>query len=63
MSPREYADCFFSFKLALEELLIYPIDLVKIHSICDPYFWKFIQLNLVGFIYYFRFVNTDRISN
>lgn len=50
MPPREYAECFMGFKLALEDLFRRPIDLVEINSIRNPYFWQSIQSNRI-FLY------------
>ena len=47
MPPKEYAECFLSFKSALEDLFMRPVDLVESNSIRNPYFWESIESNRV----------------
>ena len=42
---KNYADCFFGLKEALEELFSRPIDLVVISSLRNPYLLKSIENN------------------
>lgn len=43
LPPGEYANAFFGFKQALEDLLGGPVDLVVPSSICNPFFLQGIE--------------------